>query len=197
MWVVAVGIDGMIRWKVSPGGFTSQHGFAASPVLHQGKVIVNGQQDGDAFVVALDCKTGSTVWSYRPAANLRSIDMIETMVEFQPSAYWPRRRLSEPIAREQAGWFLKQLVQEELIELPQDESALVQQIISAGMPRFDAISREVCWQAKCTLEERLSTQLSVIAAKSICSAASKPPKNSWLPRITLPRCSLATIDPVP
>jgi hypothetical protein len=41
----------------SPGEFHSQHGFAASPILYGAGVIVNGQQDGEAFVVMLDRRT--------------------------------------------------------------------------------------------------------------------------------------------
>ncbi len=72
MWVVAVDLSGKLLWKVSPGSFNSQHGFAASPVLYAGAVIVNGQQDGSAFVVALDCETGEARWTYKPANDLRS-----------------------------------------------------------------------------------------------------------------------------
>lgn len=72
MWVVAVDFDGKHKWKVSPGSFGSQHGFAASPVLCDGQVIVNGHQDGEAFVVALDAQTGATTWKYKPSINLRS-----------------------------------------------------------------------------------------------------------------------------
>ncbi len=35
-------------------------------------MIVNGQQDGSAFVVALDCETGEARWTYKPANDLRS-----------------------------------------------------------------------------------------------------------------------------
>ena len=72
MWVVAVDFDGKQRWKVSPGSFGSQHGFAASPIICDGQVIVNGHQDGEAFIVSLDVKTGATIWSHQPAVKLRS-----------------------------------------------------------------------------------------------------------------------------
>ncbi len=72
MWVVAVDHAGHLQWKVSPGEFASQHGFAASPVLVNDLLIVNGHQDGKAFIVALDLRNGLTRWSYKPASNLRS-----------------------------------------------------------------------------------------------------------------------------
>jgi len=50
----------------------SNHGFAASPVLYGDGLIVNGHQDGTAFIVMLDRVTGKEVWRYTPAVNQRS-----------------------------------------------------------------------------------------------------------------------------
>jgi outer membrane protein assembly factor BamB len=72
MSVSAVNMQGNIVWSVSPGPFHSQHGFSASPVIYGKGVIINGQQDGEAFVVMLDRKTGDEIWRYKPAINLRS-----------------------------------------------------------------------------------------------------------------------------
>jgi outer membrane protein assembly factor BamB len=72
MQVVAVDMEGRIVWSKSPGAFLSQHGFAASPVLFGEGVIVNGQQDGAAFIVMLHGATGDEIWRYQPAVNLRS-----------------------------------------------------------------------------------------------------------------------------
>ncbi len=82
MWVTAVDFDGKQCWKVSPGTFGSQHGFAASPVLFDGKVIVNGHQDGEAFIVALDTTNGTTSWTYQPAVKLRSFST-PVLTEFE------------------------------------------------------------------------------------------------------------------
>jgi outer membrane protein assembly factor BamB len=49
-------------WKENLGAFESQHGYGASPIVHDGKVIVTNDQDGQSFIVALDVKTGKTVW---------------------------------------------------------------------------------------------------------------------------------------
>jgi outer membrane protein assembly factor BamB len=70
--LAAVDFDGREVWNRSLGTFHSTHGFAACPVLFGGCVIVNGQQDGDAFVVALRCSDGEESWRYRPDVNLRS-----------------------------------------------------------------------------------------------------------------------------
>jgi outer membrane protein assembly factor BamB len=72
MRAVAVDYSGHIVWNVSPGSFHSQHGFAASPVLYGDGVLVNGQQDGEAFVVLLKRDTGAERWRFRPQVNLRS-----------------------------------------------------------------------------------------------------------------------------
>jgi outer membrane protein assembly factor BamB len=47
---------------VSPGKLLSQHGFCSSPVLHKNLVILNGDQDAEAYLVALDKDTGKEVW---------------------------------------------------------------------------------------------------------------------------------------
>ena len=72
MVVSAVDWDGKIVWSTSPGGFFASHGFAASPVLYDGGVLVNGHQDGSAFVVFLDGATGKEKWRYKPETDLRS-----------------------------------------------------------------------------------------------------------------------------
>jgi outer membrane protein assembly factor BamB len=70
--VIALDFTGRIVWSKRVGTFYSNHGFAASPVLYEDGVIVNGQQDGDAFVVMLSRTTGEELWRYVPAVKLRS-----------------------------------------------------------------------------------------------------------------------------
>jgi outer membrane protein assembly factor BamB len=60
--VAAYDFDGQRRWLVHPGAFISAHGFCSSPVLYEDLVIVNGDHDGESYIVALDRKTGATVW---------------------------------------------------------------------------------------------------------------------------------------
>ncbi len=38
------------------------HGFASSSVLFENKVILNGDHDGDSFLIAVDKETGETAW---------------------------------------------------------------------------------------------------------------------------------------
>jgi outer membrane protein assembly factor BamB len=72
MKVVAVDFDGAVLWSNTPGTYFSDHGLAASPVLYGPGVIVNGHQDGTAFVVMLDRATGKEIWRYTPAISVRS-----------------------------------------------------------------------------------------------------------------------------
>ena len=62
MVVAAYDFAGNQRWLVKPGEFASCHGFCSSPILYGDKVIVNGDHDGDSYIVALDKATGETVW---------------------------------------------------------------------------------------------------------------------------------------
>ncbi len=62
MAIAAYDFDGNQRWLVKPGEFISAHGYCASPVLYKNLVIVNGDHDGDAYILALDNQTGKTVW---------------------------------------------------------------------------------------------------------------------------------------
>jgi outer membrane protein assembly factor BamB len=62
MQVACYDIDGKKLWQRSPGKLLSKHGFCTSPVLHAGLVILNGDQDAQAYLVALDKKTGEERW---------------------------------------------------------------------------------------------------------------------------------------
>ena len=50
-----------------PGRFYSRHGFCTSPILHKNLVIVNGDQDATAYIVALDKTTGEESVARRSA----------------------------------------------------------------------------------------------------------------------------------
>lgn len=72
MVVAAYDFDGNQRWLVRPGPFSSMHGFCSSPILHKDKVIVNGDHDGDSYIVALDRVTGKTRWKVPRENKTRS-----------------------------------------------------------------------------------------------------------------------------
>jgi outer membrane protein assembly factor BamB len=62
MVVAAYDLAGKRQWLVRPGAFSSMHGFCSSPILFEDKVIVNGDHDGDGYIVALERKTGQELW---------------------------------------------------------------------------------------------------------------------------------------
>ena len=70
--VAAYDFEGRRKWLVKPGGFVSAHGFCSNPVLFQDLVIVNGDHDGDSYIVALDKQTGEVVWKVSRRHKTRS-----------------------------------------------------------------------------------------------------------------------------
>ena len=55
-------MKGKEQWQASLGGYISQHGPGMSPVLHDGLVFVNVDDDERAELVAYDAKTGVKKW---------------------------------------------------------------------------------------------------------------------------------------
>lgn len=72
MFVAAYDFGGKKLWEVRPGDFSSVHGYCSSPVLWKDKLIVNGDHDGDSYIVALDKMTGKTVWKTMRPNKTRS-----------------------------------------------------------------------------------------------------------------------------
>ena len=72
MLVAAYDLNGKQQWLVRPGAFASKHGFCSSPVLFKDKVIVNGDHDGDSYIVALSRADGHTFWKTPRANHTRS-----------------------------------------------------------------------------------------------------------------------------
>jgi hypothetical protein len=72
MVVAAYDLGGSELWRVEPGEFSSMHGYCSSPILFEDKVIVNGDHDGDGYLVALDRATGETRWKVGRPNNTRS-----------------------------------------------------------------------------------------------------------------------------
>src|SRR5262249_42606787 len=58
----AFDFKGAPLWNTPLGSFTTQHGFGASPVVANGKVYINNDQDGKAVLVALDAASGKVAW---------------------------------------------------------------------------------------------------------------------------------------
>jgi outer membrane protein assembly factor BamB len=60
--MVAFDMDGKQLWERDLGGFKSQHGVGASPVVYNGLVFLNNDQDGKATLTALHAKDGKIAW---------------------------------------------------------------------------------------------------------------------------------------
>ena len=72
MYVAAYDLDGKKLWEVRPGVFSSIHGYCSSPIIWKDTVIINGDHDGPGYLVALDKKTGKTIWKIDRPNNTRS-----------------------------------------------------------------------------------------------------------------------------
>ena len=72
MVVAAYDFDGNKQWLVRPGDFLSAHGFCSCPVLFEDMVIVNGDHDGDSYVVALNKQSGTERWRVTRQHKTRS-----------------------------------------------------------------------------------------------------------------------------
>lgn len=64
--------DGNLIWKHSPGEFHSKHGFCSPPVLYKDMIILNGDQDAEAYIVALDKTSGEERWRTDRPNRVRS-----------------------------------------------------------------------------------------------------------------------------
>lgn len=72
MLAAAYDFAGRQQWLVRPGPFHSMHGFCSSPILFKDKVILNGDHDGDSYIVALSREDGHTLWKTPREHHTRS-----------------------------------------------------------------------------------------------------------------------------
>ena len=62
MFIAAYNLEGEKLWEKRPGIFSSIHGYCSSPILWKDKLIINGDHDGNAYIVALNKETGDEIW---------------------------------------------------------------------------------------------------------------------------------------
>lgn len=70
--VAAYDFAGEKIWERIPGRFYSVHGFCSSPILYKDKLILNADQDAEAYIVALDKATGAEKWRINRPNRYRS-----------------------------------------------------------------------------------------------------------------------------
>jgi outer membrane protein assembly factor BamB len=61
--LLAYDFEGKQLWQEDLGGFESQHGEGASPILFEDLLIMVNDQDGPSSIVARDKRTGRAVWT--------------------------------------------------------------------------------------------------------------------------------------
>ncbi len=54
--------SGQLRWRADIGPFHSMHGIAASPIIVEGKVIVQADQIQGSYLAAFDLQSGERLW---------------------------------------------------------------------------------------------------------------------------------------
>ncbi len=68
--LTALSLDGEQLWQVKAGAYRPskyQFGYAPSPLLHDGKIIVAAETENDSYLAAFDANSGKRVWlSPRP-----------------------------------------------------------------------------------------------------------------------------------
>lgn len=70
--VAAYDFAGQQLWLERVGGFSSVHGFCSSPIPHKDTIIVNADQDGEGFIVALSRTDGAEKWRIERPNKTRS-----------------------------------------------------------------------------------------------------------------------------
>ena len=65
-------MDGALAWEKTIGQFYSRHGFCSPPILYKDLVILNGDQDAEGYLVALDKTTGEQKWKVERPNRTRS-----------------------------------------------------------------------------------------------------------------------------
>ncbi|NNE90893.1 MAG: PQQ-binding-like beta-propeller repeat protein [Verrucomicrobiales bacterium] len=77
--VFALDLDGNKLWSKNVGAFRGRYpfGYAPSPLLHDGKVIVASEFEKDGYIVALDQKSGDEIWRIsRPGSTSYSSPIV-------------------------------------------------------------------------------------------------------------------------
>lgn len=65
-------LKGNLQWSRELGPFQDEFGASSSPVLYGDLLILNEDHDVDSFLIAIDRKTGETVWQIERPESTRS-----------------------------------------------------------------------------------------------------------------------------
>jgi Cu(I)/Ag(I) efflux system membrane protein CusA/SilA len=103
-------------------------------------------------------KAGRAETPFDPAP----LDMIETMVDFHPVGFWPKRKLSRRDAVQHARRVFDALRSSGLVELPTEAAAtaeLFDAAVLASLNRFDTVSREYAYHRNREFERNAARDL--------------------------------------
>ena len=95
--VAALDLDGKIIWKKSAGAFIPkryEYGYAPSPLVYRGTVIISAEYDDESFLVALQRETGREVWRTPRPPNPSYSSPVVAHVSRQGPVVDQRRRQS-------------------------------------------------------------------------------------------------------
>jgi outer membrane protein assembly factor BamB len=65
-------LDGRKLWDKRMGPFRDEYGAGSSPIVFDGKLLLNQDHDIDSFLIAVDCATGKTMWKTAKPDAVRS-----------------------------------------------------------------------------------------------------------------------------
>ncbi|HEY4313441.1 MAG TPA: PQQ-binding-like beta-propeller repeat protein [Pirellulales bacterium] len=60
--LVALSHDGVEKWKLNLGPYSSQHSAGPSPIVYEDLLVLGNDQDGDSSLLAFDRHTGKLRW---------------------------------------------------------------------------------------------------------------------------------------
>ncbi len=100
-------------------------------------------------------KAGRAETPFDPAP----LDMIETMINFRPPEFWPKRCLRPADAEHQALAVLQALVDRKIMKPVDDSAAKANEAAMGAVPLFDAQMREAAYQRNKEFERTLGQQL--------------------------------------
>jgi Cu(I)/Ag(I) efflux system membrane protein CusA/SilA len=100
-------------------------------------------------------KAGRAETAFDPAP----LDMIETMINFRPREFWPKRCLKAGDAERQARAVLHALVERQIIRPPNDSLARANEAALTAVALFDAQMREAAYQRNKECQGKLGRQL--------------------------------------
>lgn len=107
------------------------------------------------------------------ATDPAPLDMIETMIDFRPRPFWPRRCLRPEDAERQAAAVLDALVAAGLVRDPGDRRELANTAAMDAVALFDAQLREAAYQRNQEFERDLGRRLVRFTAETLLGWASK------------------------